>query len=81
MMDTDTACTRQQVMLCAKYSGDTTFSEERQSEGARRRERKRERETDRKEEEEEGEEEVEEELLVSPWPTRRTHHPQWGHRR
>lgn len=45
MMDTDTACTRQQVMLCAKYSGDTTFSEERQSEGGRRRERERERQT------------------------------------
>lgn len=39
-MDTDTACARQQVMLRAKYSGDTKFKEERQSEKGRQRQQR-----------------------------------------
>lgn len=42
MMDTDTACARQQVMLRAKYRGDTTFERKdragrRQRQNSRRR--------------------------------------------
>lgn len=40
MMDTDTACARQQVMLRAKYRGDKVFLEKRQKEREEGRDRR-----------------------------------------
>lgn len=69
MMDTDTACARQQVMLRAKYRGDTKF------------ERKdREEEEEEEVETEERRRGEEKRGLGSSLDTRHTHHPLLEHR-